>query len=89
VQCWLDELSAVVEAKNVYGLVQMFRKIVPEYMPSPEMLGLCELDRHDIALAYRRAGRQLWQSAMTVGYRDSRTVPQPLDSTTTIKLERA
>ena len=89
VQCWLDELSAVVEAKNVYGLVQMFRKIVPEYMPSPEMLGLCELDRHDIALAYRRAGRQLWQSAMTIGYRDSRTVPQPLDSTTTIKLERA
>src|SRR5438270_12878788 len=81
VQFWLDELSAVVEAKNVHGLVQTFRKIVPEYMPSPEMLALCELDRHDIALAYRRAGRQLWQSAMKVGYPDIGPVRQSLEST--------
>ena len=79
-QCWLDELSSVVEAKNVHGLVQTFRKIVPEYMPSPEMLALCELDRHDIALGYRRAGRQLWQSAMKVGYPDI-TARQPMEST--------
>jgi FlaA1/EpsC-like NDP-sugar epimerase len=79
-QCWLDELSSVVEAKNVHGLVQTFRKIVPEYMPSPEMLALCELDRHDIVLGYRRAGKQLWQSAMKVGYPDI-TARQPVEST--------
>jgi hypothetical protein len=62
VQLWLDELSALVEAKNVYGLIQTFRRIVPEYKPSEEILALCEVDRHDMALAYRRARGQLWSS---------------------------
>jgi FlaA1/EpsC-like NDP-sugar epimerase len=63
VQLWLDELSALVEAKNVYGLIQTFQRIVPEYKPSEEILGLCEVDRHDMALTYRRARGQLWSSA--------------------------
>jgi FlaA1/EpsC-like NDP-sugar epimerase len=63
VQLWLDELSALVEAKNIHGLVQTFQRIVPEYKPSDEVLALCEVDRHDMALMYRRARRQLWHSA--------------------------
>ena len=63
VQLWLDELSALVEAKNIYGLVETFKSIVPEYKPSDEVLALCEVDRHDMALMYRRARGQLWHSA--------------------------
>jgi FlaA1/EpsC-like NDP-sugar epimerase len=63
VQLWLDELSALVEGKNVYGLIQTFQRIVPEYKPSEEILALCEVDRHDMALTYRRARGQLWSSA--------------------------
>jgi hypothetical protein len=63
VQLWLDELSALVEAKNISGLVQTFQRIVPEYKPSEEVLALCEVDRHDMALMYRRARKQLWHSA--------------------------
>jgi len=66
VQHWLDELSALVEAKNVYGLIQTFQRIVPEYKPSDEILALCEVDRHDMALTYRRARGQLWSSASHV-----------------------
>jgi hypothetical protein len=60
---WLDELSALVEAKNMYGLVQTLRNIVPEYKPSEDVLALCEVDRHDMALVHRRARGQLWYSA--------------------------
>ena len=60
---WLDELSALVEAKNVYGLVQIFQLIVPEYKPSEDILALCEVDRHDMAVVYRRAREQLGYSA--------------------------
>jgi len=63
IQIWLDELSALVEAKNMYGLVQTFRRIVPEYKPSEDILALCEVDRHDMALLHRRARGQLWYSA--------------------------
>ena len=63
VQLWLDELSSLVEAKNVHGLVQAFQGIVPEYKASQELLALCEVDRHDMALKYRRAQEQLWHSA--------------------------
>ncbi|MCU1247630.1 MAG: polysaccharide biosynthesis protein CapD [Edaphobacter sp.] len=62
VQLWLDELSALVEGKNVYGLIQTFQRIVPEYKPSEEIVALCEVDRHDIALTYRRARGLLWSS---------------------------
>jgi FlaA1/EpsC-like NDP-sugar epimerase len=63
VRLWLEELSALVEAKNVYGLVQTFQRIVPEYKPSEDILALCEIDRHDMTLMYRRARGQLWYSA--------------------------
>ena len=63
VQLWLDELSTLVEAKNIHGLIQTFQRIVPEYKPSDEVLALCEVDRHDLAPMYRRARRQLWHSA--------------------------
>jgi FlaA1/EpsC-like NDP-sugar epimerase len=66
VRLWLDELSALVEAKNVHGLVQIFQRIVPEYKPSEEILALCEVDRHDVALTYRRARGQLWYSASNI-----------------------
>jgi FlaA1/EpsC-like NDP-sugar epimerase len=66
VQLWLDELSALVEAKNIHGLVQTFQRIVPEYKPSEEVLASCEVDRHDMALMYRRARGQLWHSAIDI-----------------------
>ncbi len=63
VRSWLDELAALVIAKNVHGLVQMFQQIVPEYKPSEEVLAMAETDRHDMGTTYRRARRQLWYSA--------------------------
>lgn len=63
VRSWLDELSALVAAKNVYGLVQMFQQIVPEYKPSEEILASAQVDRHDMGINFRRARRQLWFSA--------------------------
>jgi FlaA1/EpsC-like NDP-sugar epimerase len=55
VRRWLDELSALVEAKNVHGLVEKLAAIVPEYTPSQEILSRCHVDCHDIALRYRRS----------------------------------
>jgi FlaA1/EpsC-like NDP-sugar epimerase len=52
---WLDELSALVEARNVSGLVAKLRTIVPEYSPSPEILAQCDVDRHDVSSKYRSA----------------------------------
>ena len=64
VRLWLDELSALVAARNVHGLVQMFRQIVPEYKPSEEILTTAQIDRHDMAQSFRHARRQLWHSAL-------------------------
>ncbi len=55
VQSWLNELSTHSEAKNVHALVATISRIVPEYKPSKEILALCQTDRHDILLPYRRA----------------------------------
>jgi FlaA1/EpsC-like NDP-sugar epimerase len=66
IQLWLNELSALVEGKNVYGLIQTFQRIVPEYKPSEEILALGDVDRHDVALTYRRARGQLWSSMNNV-----------------------
>lgn len=52
---WLEELSALVESKNVFGLVHKLQEIVPEYTPSDELLKLCQFDRHDLFSTYRRA----------------------------------
>jgi len=59
VQSWLNELSTHSEAKNVHALVATIRNIVPEYKPSKEILALCQTDRHDILLPYKRARAML------------------------------
>ena len=59
VSLWLRDLSALVDAKNVHGIITRLRKIVPEYTPSQEILALCELDRHDMALNYKSQQAQL------------------------------
>ena len=53
VSAWLRELSVLVDSKNVHGIINSLKRIVPEYSPSPEILTLGELDRHDMALTYR------------------------------------
>ncbi len=62
VEHWLEELSTLVDTKNVYGLVSKLQAIVPEYTPSPELLSLCKLDRHDLFSEYKRARMELFQS---------------------------
>jgi FlaA1/EpsC-like NDP-sugar epimerase len=64
VRLWLDELAALVAAKNVHGLVQMFCQIVPEYKPSKEIMASAQIDRHDMGQSFRRARQQLWYSAL-------------------------
>jgi len=60
---WLRELSALVDVKNVHGIVTRLMEIVPEYSPSREILTLCEFDRHDVALAYKSKRAGLWVRA--------------------------
>ena len=52
---WLEELSAMVESRNAHGLISELVSIVPEYWPSEQVNALCEVDRHDQALVYKRA----------------------------------
>ena len=59
VERWLEELSALVDMKNVHGLVTKLQAIVPEYTPSPELESLCKLDRHDVFSEYKRARLEL------------------------------
>ncbi len=56
---WLEELSVLVQAKNVHGLVSKLVAIVPEYWPSPEIVSLGALDRHDQAVVYNQARASL------------------------------
>jgi FlaA1/EpsC-like NDP-sugar epimerase len=56
---WLDELSVLVAAKNVHGLVTTLVAIVPEYWPSPEIISLGAIDRHDQALSQQLARASL------------------------------
>jgi FlaA1/EpsC-like NDP-sugar epimerase len=56
---WLEELSVLVQAKNVHGLVSKLVAIVPEYWPSPEIVSLGALDRHDQAVVYSQARASL------------------------------
>ncbi len=55
VQAWLEDLSALVESRNVHGLISKLQEIVPEYWPSEQIVALTEVDRHDQALLYKRA----------------------------------
>lgn len=66
VRVWLEELSALVDARNVHGLVTKLVEIVPEYWPSPEIIELSEIDRHDQSLGYRRARNLLASSAQEI-----------------------
>jgi FlaA1/EpsC-like NDP-sugar epimerase len=59
VRRWLEELSILVESRNVHGLISKLMSIVPEYGPSAELNALCEVDRHDQALVYKRARASL------------------------------
>jgi FlaA1/EpsC-like NDP-sugar epimerase len=59
VRGWLDELSTLVDSRNVHGLVRTLMALVPEYSPSEEILALCDLDRHDSISRYRRARASL------------------------------
>jgi FlaA1/EpsC-like NDP-sugar epimerase len=55
----LHQLSVLVAAKNVHGLVGKLVEIVPEYWPSPEIMSLGAIDRHDQALNFRLAHSSL------------------------------
>jgi len=55
VRNWLEDLSGLVESRNVHGLVSKLTNIVPEYWPSEEVIALGEVDRHDQGVVYRRA----------------------------------
>ena len=59
VRGWLDELSTLVESRNVHGLVQTLISLVPEYSPSEEILALCDVDRQDSLSRYRRSRASL------------------------------
>jgi FlaA1/EpsC-like NDP-sugar epimerase len=61
---WLEDLSALVESKNMNGLVRKLRQIVPEYDPSPEILSLCEVDCHDLIADYKRARVELLHTSV-------------------------
>jgi FlaA1/EpsC-like NDP-sugar epimerase/UDP-N-acetylmuramyl pentapeptide phosphotransferase/UDP-N-acetylglucosamine-1-phosphate transferase len=56
VQAWLEELARLTEAHNVHGLVSKLKEIVPEYIPSPEILARSEVDRYDSLVSYGRVG---------------------------------
>jgi FlaA1/EpsC-like NDP-sugar epimerase len=56
---WLEDLSMLVEARNVHGLVAKLTEIVPEYSPSEELVTLAEIDRHDLSLSYRWSRKNL------------------------------
>jgi FlaA1/EpsC-like NDP-sugar epimerase len=51
---WLADVSALIESKNVDGLITKLKEMVPEYSPSADVVALCELNRHDIVWRYRR-----------------------------------
>jgi FlaA1/EpsC-like NDP-sugar epimerase len=59
VRGWLEELSTLVESRNVHGLISKLVSIVPEYGPSEQLTALCEVDRHDQASVYRLARASL------------------------------
>jgi FlaA1/EpsC-like NDP-sugar epimerase len=66
VRGWLDELSTLVESRNVHGLVKTLISLVPEYSPSEEILALCDVDRHDSIVRYRRD-----RASLAVHFRDA------------------
>jgi FlaA1/EpsC-like NDP-sugar epimerase len=68
VRAWLEELSSAVERRSVHGVVSSLARIVPEYHPSPSIVMLCEVDRHDRAAEYRRARVDLLSTGGQIGH---------------------
>ena len=58
INAWLDDLEAIVSTRNLQGLVDKLKEIVPEYSPSPEILAQAKTDQHTRLEAVRqtRAG---------------------------------
>src|SRR5262249_55102655 len=59
VRNWLDELSRLVETRNVHGVISKLIEIVPEYEPSQEIINQAEIDRHDQVQIYKRSWTDL------------------------------
>jgi FlaA1/EpsC-like NDP-sugar epimerase len=59
VQRWLDELSRMVEARDVHGLITALKTIVPEYRASAEVQALCDVHRHDHSWRYYHRQRNI------------------------------
>jgi FlaA1/EpsC-like NDP-sugar epimerase len=66
VRTWLEELSGLVDSRNVHGLISKLVSIVPEYWPSDEVIALSEVDRHDQSLTYKLARSRLATSAREI-----------------------
>jgi FlaA1/EpsC-like NDP-sugar epimerase len=52
VRQWLDELNALVESRNLHGLITKLTAIVPQYHPSTEVRALADVDRYDYSWKY-------------------------------------
>jgi len=52
VRQWLDELNALVESRNLHGLIAKLTTIVPQYRPSAEVRALADVDRYDYSWKY-------------------------------------
>jgi len=52
VRQWLDELNALVESRNLHGLITKLTAIVPQYRPSTEVRALADVDRYDYSWKY-------------------------------------
>jgi FlaA1/EpsC-like NDP-sugar epimerase len=66
VQSWLEELSGLVDSRNVHGLIKKLVSIVPEYWPSEGVIALSEVDRHDQSLVYKMERARLAASAKEI-----------------------
>jgi FlaA1/EpsC-like NDP-sugar epimerase len=66
IRTWLEELSSLVDSRNVHGLVTKLVSIVPEYWPSEDIIALAEVDRHDQLLTYKMARNRLAASAREI-----------------------
>jgi FlaA1/EpsC-like NDP-sugar epimerase len=53
VRRWLEELSELVDRRNVHGFISKLVEIVPEYAPSDEIIAQSEVDRYDQVHSYR------------------------------------
>jgi FlaA1/EpsC-like NDP-sugar epimerase len=59
VRSWLENLSRLVECRNVHGIVSELVRIVPEYKPSEQIVAKAEVDRHDQLFSYKLSSARL------------------------------